>query len=271
MRRAYAITILAALALVLAAGAPAYADPGGNGNGQGNPPGHAGNGNNGNGGGSDGSPNGANGTVKIHDWPEHKNSSEMANDPKVCQFEIHGFNFDSGQADDWWIQEHKWGNGDKSKSVLGGSYTASSSGDWTSGPHSLPDGHYKLFVEMSHQAGNSGNTVVTHKHKVFKVDCPPVTGGAEGGQQQGGQQQGGQQQQNNAVAGVQQPPMTGGVSPAVGGAAQPGAQAGAQVAGQQAAPVTSLPSTSTAPTAPLMTPLLLGIGMWLMRRRSGGR
>lgn len=193
MRRAIAaITVLAAFALVFAAGAPAHADPGnGNGNGQGNPPGHAGGqGNNGNGGGNgsgggsaagnDGSPNGANGTVKIHDWPEHKNSSDMANDPKVCQFEIHGFKFDPGQSDDWWIQAHKWGNGDKTKSVLGGSYTANSSGDWTSGPHSLADGHYKLFVEMSHHAGNSGNTVVTYKHKVFKVDCPPPGGGELG-------------------------------------------------------------------------------------------
>lgn len=238
MRRVFSITVLAALALVMSAGAPAFADHGGNGNGQGNPPGHAGNGDNGNSGGNDGAPNGANGTVKIHDWPDHKNSSEMANDPKVCQFEIHGTNFDAAQSDDWWIQEHKWAGGDKSKSVLGGNYTASSSGDWTSGPHSLPDGHYKLFVEMSHQAGNSGNTVVTYKHKVFKVECPPVTGGGGEGEEE---ENAGGQQQNNAVAGVQQPPMSGAVSPASGTATR----SGARVAGQQAAPVTSLPSTST--------------------------
>ena len=224
MRRIFAVMI-AALALVMTAGVPAYADPDGDGNGNGNPPG------------------GANGTVKIHDWPDHKNSSDMANDPKVCQFEIHGFNFDAGQADDWWIQEHKWGNGDKTKSVLGGSYSANSSGDWTSGPHSLADGHYKLFVEMAHQAGNSGNTVVTYKHKVFKVDCPPLEAGGEedenGESGEGDSDQTndsdqanvGGQQQNNAVAGVQHPPMSGAAAPSV--------------AGQQAAPVTSLPSTST--------------------------
>jgi hypothetical protein len=119
-------------------------------------------------------PPGSNGTVKIHEWPDHKNSSDMANDPKVCQFEIHGFGFDAGQAGMWWIQDHKWGNGDKSKAVLTGDYTADAGGDWTRGPYSLDDGHYKLFVEMTHQAGNSGNTVVTYKHKVFKVECSPV-------------------------------------------------------------------------------------------------
>jgi len=318
VRRAYAITILAALALVMAAGAPAYADPGGNGNGQGNPPDHAGgNGNNGNGngggngGGNDGSPNGANGTVKIHDWPEHKNSSEMANDPKVCQFEIHGFNFDAGESEGWWIQAHKWGNGDRSKAVLSGSYTANGDGDWTSGPHSLADGHYKLFVEMEHG---------TLKHKVFKVDCPPPNAGEEGdeegndeeGDQEGdeeGNEQGdqesdvaGQQSTRTETAcvanmkvtrtfvnenlvsvsstgetcaavgvqlGVEQGP-TGRVSPIVEQPAGEAAQAGAQVAGQQAAPVMELPSTSTEAGSSIAA-LLTGIGVWLMRRRSGDR
>ncbi|HEX4744094.1 MAG TPA: hypothetical protein VFW12_05420, partial [Candidatus Limnocylindria bacterium] len=73
--RTLVVSVLAGLALLFSAGAmPAYADPGG-----------------------------ANGTVKIHDWPEHKNGSEMANDPKVCQFEIHGFTFDAGQTGRWWI------------------------------------------------------------------------------------------------------------------------------------------------------------------------
>ena len=81
---------------------------------------------------TDTNPPGANGTVKIHEYPEHKNDAEMANDPKVCQFEIHGFNFDSGQTGRWWIQEHKWGNGDESKAVLRGTYRADANGDWLS-------------------------------------------------------------------------------------------------------------------------------------------
>ena len=153
MRKLVGITALfAGLALLFSAGAmPAYAED---------------------------DPNGANGTVKIHDWPEHKNSSDMANDPKVCQFEIHGFKFDRGQTGRWWIQDHKWGNGDESKAVLSGSYgPADANGDWTSGPYRLADGHYKLFVEMTHTAGNSGKTVTTYKHKVFKVECGASAGG----------------------------------------------------------------------------------------------
>lgn len=190
MRKLVGLTaFFAVLALLFGVGAlPASADPG-NGNGHAN--GHAngngdngksGNTNSGNAGGNGnnpgggttqaGNPPGANGTVKIHDWPEHKNSSDMANDPKVCQFEIHGFKFDRGQTGRWWIQEHKWGNGDASKAVLSGSYgPADANGDWTSGPYKLADGHYKLFVEMTHPAGNSGKTVTTYKHKVFKVEC----------------------------------------------------------------------------------------------------
>ena len=188
MRRVIAILMMATLALTVVAASPAVADPGGGngnagaqGNGNNGNGGNGGNGNGGNGGGNgsggtanagqSGDPAGANGTVKIHDWPDHKNSSDMANDPKVCRFEIHGFKFDPGQTGMWWIQAHKWGNGDKSKAVLTGDYAADGNGDWTRGPYSLPDDHYKLFVEMTHRAGNSGNTVTTYKHKVFKVEC----------------------------------------------------------------------------------------------------
>lgn len=154
-------------------------------------------------------------------------------------------------------------------SLPNGRYTADGDGNWTAGPHSLADGHYKLFVEMSHG---------TFKHKVFKVDCPPAGGGEQGGggeeeeEQQGGQDVSGQQgQQGQAVLGVQQPGAAG-VSPMVETAAQPGAQ----VAGQQAAPAVAglenLPSTSTAPVAPpLVSTLLIGAAMWLMRRREGER
>jgi len=144
-------------------------------------------------------PPGANGTVKVHEYPEHKNGSENANDPKVCRFEIHGNNFDSAQTGRWWIQEHKWGNGDSTKAVapIGTrTYTANASGDWTDNNggagFTLADGHYKLFVEMKHAAGNSGSTVVTYKHKVFKIDCPATGGGSNnGGSNNGGSNNGG--------------------------------------------------------------------------------
>jgi len=126
-------------------------------------------------------PPGANGTVKIHEAPQHKNGSVNANDPKVCQFVIHGFGFDSSQTGEWWIQEHKWGSGDSSKAVLSGDFEADANGDWSqpdgtnahdashSQWYTLDNGHYKLYVEA-----RSGPT--TYKHKVFKVDCPPGGG-----------------------------------------------------------------------------------------------
>lgn len=311
MRRAIAqLAFLAGAVLVLASATPAYADPGnGNGNGNGNDPPGQGNGNgqangngggNGNGAGQNGSPNGANGDVKVHDWPDHKNSSDNANDPKVCRFEIHGSKFDPAQAGMWWIQEHQWGNGDKTKAVLTGEYAADGNGDWTRGPYTLSDGHYKLFVEMRHSAGNSGNTVTTYKHKVFKVECPTQAGGGSpSGGEQGGQNQG------QAVAGFEQAPQAG-VSPIVGSptapmtfeqavanqqaqaAAAAAAQAqlgapavagvqtvpgGAGIAGAENAPMqplelAALPSTSTAAGIPAIFGALGFFGFaFLLRKR----
>ncbi len=138
-------------------------------------------------------PPGANGTVRVHEYPEHKNGSDNANDPKVCRFEIHGNNFDSAQTGRWWIQEHKWGDGDSTKAAAPvgvRTYTASSAGDWTDNNggagFKIADGHYKLFVEMKHAAGKSGNTVITYKHKVFKVECPATGGTTTGGTTTGG-------------------------------------------------------------------------------------
>jgi hypothetical protein len=275
MRRVSAmLAFFTIFTLAVAMAVPAYADPGngnnspppgqGNGNGNGNNGngnGNNGNGNgnngnaggsnaggNGNGAGQNGSPNGANGDVKIHDWPDHKNSSEMANDPKVCRFEIHGFNFDPGQTGMWWIQEHKWGSGDKSKAVLTNSYSADGSGNWTQGPFTLDNGHYKLFVEMSHEAGNSGRTVVTEKHKVFKVECPPTQAGGTqgGGGEQGGQSGGGEQggQSGGGEQGGQ-----GSVGEQGGGGQQQGQQQGGQaVAGFEQAPQAGVsPIVETAP------------------------
>jgi hypothetical protein len=285
MRRVFTITVLAALALVMAAGAPALADPGGNGKGQGNPPGHAGNGNANGGSANSESPPGFNGTVKIHDGDGEAEPIKR-NEPHVgCTFHVHGFNFDAGSSGTWSIQS--WPpTGDRGVVASGTWGPADGDGDWRTAVMSLPGGdhnqgaHYKLNVDQTNPSAPGAE-----KHKVFWVDCPPVTGGGEEEEEQGGNEQGGNeqnnaggqqesnvggQQQQNAVAGVQQPPMFGGVSPMAETAAQPGAQAAAQVAGQQAAPVASLPSTSTAQTSPFVTSLLMGIGVWLMRRRTGG-
>jgi len=80
MRKASGVlTFITGLALlVFAASSPAAATGGGNSN---NPPGF-------------------NGTVKIHEEPGEAEPI-MKNEPHVCVFHIHGFNFDS-QSSGWW-------------------------------------------------------------------------------------------------------------------------------------------------------------------------
>ena len=65
--------LIAALALLLLAVSPAYADPPGN-----------------------------NGDVKIHEGAGESSPVE-ANDPHVCTFHIHGFNFDGSASGTWRI------------------------------------------------------------------------------------------------------------------------------------------------------------------------
>jgi hypothetical protein len=305
MRRAFTIAffaIFAILALVMAAGAPAYADPGnGNGRGQGNPPEHAGGNGNGNGGNASGNvggnasaqdPPGFNGHIKVHDG-DTEAEPIVRNEPHVgCTFHIHGFDFDVAADGTWNIQS--WPpTGDRSV-VLSGTWTSDSDGNWRTALLSLGSGHYRVNADQTDPAAPGGE-----KHKMFWVDCPPAGGGGEeeGGQEgdQGGGQGGGQerdvgggqqgqvggQEDVDVVAGVEQAPMAG-VSPIIEtpaqaeaqaeaqAGAQAGVQAGAQVAGQQAAPVTSLPSTSTEPASALPA-LIAGMGMWLMRRRFSDR
>ena len=69
---AVGIAIVVVLALLVLAAAPAYADD----------------------------PHGFNGTVKIHAEPG-ESEPIMANEPHVCAFHIHGFNFDAASTG-WW-------------------------------------------------------------------------------------------------------------------------------------------------------------------------
>jgi len=126
---------------------------------------------------------GVNATVKIHrDEPEP--NPEIKNQPHVCTFHVHGFNFDEGETGVWWIQGWPPTGGpparDPANAVMGPEpYVAteddgSNAYEWRTTVRTLPDGHYKLFVEQSHTNG-SGDTVVTYKHKVFWVECAAVT------------------------------------------------------------------------------------------------
>lgn len=183
-------------------------------------------------------PPGFNGTVKIHEGAT-ESEPVMANDPHVCTFHVHGFNFDSMSGGTWRIVE--WpptGNG--STVAASGSWTANSGGEWRvpqSGAMGLANGHYKLFVDQTQPAAPGGQ-----KHKVFWVDCPGGGAGAGGGA--GGQVVGGQQQPpGQAQLGAEQ--------------GQPGQQLQAQ-APQVVAGVQNLPSTSTErPARPLHAILAL--------------
>jgi len=111
MRKASGIlTFITLLALmVFAASSPAAATGGGNNN---NAPGF-------------------NGTVKIHEEPGEAEPI-MKNEPHVCVFHIHGFNFDS-QSSGWWRIE-RWsptGSGTAMQETWG---PADNNGDWKSHP-----------------------------------------------------------------------------------------------------------------------------------------
>ena len=117
---------------------------------------------------------GVNAFVKIHD-DEPEPSPETQNQPHVCTFHVHGFNFDQGETGRWWIQGWPPTGGppdaDPTLAVMGPEPYAATEDDgqnafeWRTTERTLPDGHYKLFVEQIH------NGVVTYKHKVFWVEC----------------------------------------------------------------------------------------------------
>jgi hypothetical protein len=208
----------------------------------------------------------ARGTVKIHEAPDHKNGAVMANDPKVCQFVIHGFGFDANENGNWRVLEHQWGNGQDGAAVLSGSYQADANGDWSapSGTNAhdmqhgawyeLPNGHYKLYVEAR-------NLPTTEKHKVFKVECEETAGGGQTPPPSGGQTPPPSGGQTPPPSGGQTPPPSGGAnlggsgslggSGTLGGSGGPGASTAAggtvrgAVAGGQGGPgAGSLPNTA---------------------------
>src|SRR5439155_16050337 len=134
------------LALLFLAVSPAYADPPGN-----------------------------NGDVKIHEGAG-ENSPEQANDPHVCTFHIHGFNFDGGASGTWRIEGWPPTGGGTYNGTWG---PADANGEWRdpkATAMSLPPGHYKLFVWQKLPNDPPGGP----KQKVFWVDCGQNGGGGGG-------------------------------------------------------------------------------------------
>ena len=111
-------------------------------------------------------PPGFNGTVKIHD-DEPEPSPVRKNQPHVCDFHVHGFNFDAASSGTYRIDQHPPTG---RATVKSGTWTADSNGDWRTEVMVLPDGHYKLYVDQTLPEAPGGK-----KHKVFWVRCGEET------------------------------------------------------------------------------------------------
>ncbi|WP_019066240.1 hypothetical protein [Streptomyces hokutonensis] len=113
---------------------------------------------------------GDNGDVKIHEVGTP--FDDQRNQPKVCDFYLDAFNFDTIQQVTWSIETQPPVLGGATRN---GSITLTSGTGHTMPIATLPNGMYKLTWNFvgEHGAG---------KHKVFKVDCPtPPPGGGPGG------------------------------------------------------------------------------------------
>jgi hypothetical protein len=115
---------------------------------------------------------GNNGTVKIHEGAT-ETEPMRANEPHVCTFHVHGFNFDAGSSGTWSITGQAPGG---SSSATDRPWTADSSGEWrTAVQAQFTPGHYKLSAKQTTPATSGGE-----KHKVFWVDCGQGTTGNNG-------------------------------------------------------------------------------------------
>ncbi|MFE3459748.1 LPXTG cell wall anchor domain-containing protein [Nocardiopsis aegyptia] len=104
---------------------------------------------------------GDNGTVKIHDplTPE----DDRRNVPKVCEFQVAAFGFDSAQDVSWEIVVQGGKPADR-ELMLSDTLVLDDEGEGITEILELPDGHYRLNWTFEGENGNG-------KHKVFKVRC----------------------------------------------------------------------------------------------------
>jgi len=116
---------------------------------------------------------GSNGTVKIHEGTSHTDppKTDRNNQPHVCTFHIHGFGFDSDDAGPWRIYD--WPPTGTKSQVLAGTWSGS---EWQSELISLPDGHYRLVVDIDGDKNDTKDDDTTSdKHKEFWVECAAPT------------------------------------------------------------------------------------------------
>lgn len=246
MRKAtgyFALVIGICLLLASAAATPASADP--------NSPGN-------------------NGTIKIHESPGER-EPEMANDPHVCLFHIHGFKFDNNSTGEAWIES--WPPTGNRSQVWHGTWSAGSTGEWRTADIQLANGHYKAYAKQMNEATPGGD-----KQKVFWVECGTTGGtgstGATGSTGSTGNSGGSGNTGGNGNAGGTT--TTGGTTSGTTAIAASGSASTGVVAGVQSAPqaqavagVESLPSTSTETgQAPLVVlgVVIFAAGLVLLRR-----
>jgi hypothetical protein len=117
---------------------------------------------------------GNNGTVKIHEGDGEPAPGHIEpNEPKVCTFHVHAWNFDEGQTLILEIVGH--GGPNAGSSSYSGNIVTDFEGEhgWEDRTDliTLEPGMYKLTVDT----GNG--TPTQDKHKVFKVECETGGGG----------------------------------------------------------------------------------------------
>lgn len=114
---------------------------------------------------------GNNGTLKVHE--QGTPSQFINNDPKVCNFNFEGYNFDLDQ-DGLVVITTQGGGNDRSevkRVYMPAATAADTHGTYTETEYlTLPNGHYKTTVYGKDKHG-AYNIDLKAKSKVFKVDC----------------------------------------------------------------------------------------------------
>lgn len=203
-------------------------------------------------------PNGDNGTVKIHDATTDEWLKK--NEPRVCSFYIDSFFFDGRQQVRWKIVEMP-PTGTKGTVAETGDMALNAEGHGRSKDLSLRDGHYKLVWNFQGEHGKA-------KHKVFWADCDGVVPEAGGSSAE-------PSVEPSAEPSVSAPAET---APEPAGSSEPSAQPSSPAAPGGAAPSTapegdlaatgsSVPAGALAAAAASM----LGAGTYLVLRRRNSR
>src|SRR5437867_3871618 len=112
------------------------------------------------------SPNGNNGTLKVHGPGDTEDEPIRANEPHPgCTFHLHGFGIDASSSGRWHIEGQ---GGNAGSSTRDGTWAANASGEWkTAVIAGMASGHYKAEAWQTLPNDPNGGA----KQKVFWVEC----------------------------------------------------------------------------------------------------